>query len=74
MKIYCLKCRCVTPTKNMRRVQVGTRVQVKGVCLRCNSRKCQFVSNSNNKCRAHYTDDHLTNEDESDYSYEEDDE
>ena len=47
MNSYCVKCRDVTPTTNVNVVRAKNgRYQTKGVCTRCHSKKCSFISSA----------------------------
>lgn len=43
-KIYCLKCKTPTASRDVQEVSVGKRLQLKARCVKCDSKKCQFVS------------------------------
>lgn len=57
MKVYCLKCKTQTETIDVRKVLVKNRMQLKGRCAICDSKKCQFVSKNINIKPAPYKND-----------------
>lgn len=44
MKIFCLKCKAQTDTKDTKKVKSGARMMVKGTCAKCGTKKNKFIS------------------------------
>lgn len=52
MRLFCLKCRKFTKSKNTKRVVIyikgNKRLQLKALCCLCNCKKCKFLANDSN--------------------------
>lgn len=53
MKLFCLKCKAFTKSKNIKKVTINVRgnkrLQLKALCSLCNCKKCTFISHRKNE-------------------------